>query len=279
MTGRGGLILAGIAVAAMIVGSVILFNVHRQVRMQEKSFAESQKPAGIELTLLTASQCKECASLTPIVQHLNTNADVKITKDEAVEYNSDQGKELVLKYKITHVPALLLRGEVFKKDSMKTLLEGAGEMNEDGTYVLRNVPPPYLDLASSVVKGKFTLTVLTDASCKECYDPKVHYAALTSLGMTPSEEKKMDRSTPEGAALIARYAITSVPTIVLIGDVGEYKAFAEVWPQVGTTEKDGARVFRAGQDLMGTYRDLKTGAIKNKKEPQKVSSAPLEDKK
>ncbi len=271
---KGSIILIAVALAFMVAGSVLLFILERGVKHQEKAVAEAVKPAQIELTLLAAPQCKDCASMTPIIQQLNKNQDLKIIKDELIDYTSEKGAALISQYNITKIPTIILKGETQKKEAVKTLLSNAGTMADDGTFVLREVPPPYLDPASGAIKGKFTLTLLAATACKECYDPVIHKGALENLGMTPSVEKSVESSSAEGKQLIAKYSIAGVPTILLSGDLEEYKGFKQVWPEVGTVEKDGTYIFRAGLDLMGPYQDVKTGVVKNKEKAEKTAAKP-----
>ena len=61
---------------------------------------------------------------------------------------------------------------------------------------------------------------------------------------------------------LKKYKITSLPTILLRGDLEEYQVFLQIWNSVGTKEADGTYVFReTGQKEMGTYKDLKTGDV------------------
>ena len=48
------------------------------------------------------------------------------------------------------------------------MIQNLGKKADDGALVVTSVPPPYLDVASGAVKGKFSVTYLTDKNCKEC---------------------------------------------------------------------------------------------------------------
>lgn len=223
-----------------------------------RSFALKEKTTAIVIGL---SDCKECSSPDSFLSELKTQGLV-IGKQSTVDADSKAGKKLVEQYNITKLPTVLLRKTT---TSVQSSLAQFGETASDGTFVLRDVVPPYRDVTTSTVKGRFGVILLTDTTCKECYDAALHKTPLAHLGMIPADEKTIDIADAEGKQLIEKYHIETVPTLIMQGDLGEYKSLNQVWDQVGTTESDGAYVFRKGQESMGIYRVLKTGEIKKPK--------------
>lgn len=256
----------------MAVNATIIYGTRAKVSAEQKSAEDAAKPAELELTLITAPDCQECMNLEQLLAPLRSNPQVKIAKEEQVEYTSDPGVELIKKYGLIRVPTVLLRGEVAKVFDEASFVQNLGKRADDGTLVVTNVSAPYVEVASGAVRGKFYATYLTDKSCQECYDVTGHRSALASLVMVPTEEKFIDRAEAEGRRLIVEYGITTVPTILLSGDLSVYPQLGQVWPAVGTTEEDGTYVFRDGQTLMGAYYDLKTRKLVEPKLPEQ--SAP-----
>ena len=78
-----------------------------------------------------------------------------------------------------------------------------------------------------------------------------------------NKENKVDISSAEGKALVEKYAIKKVPTVVISGDLREYEGFDTVWGQVGSIEEDGTYVFRQLEVLSQNivYKDLTTGEV------------------
>lgn len=257
----GHLLLFIIVVGLMGVNAMFLFRADRKVQNEKLAIAEAAKPAELEITVLAAPTCAECVDLNELLTPLKNSEKVHIRKEETVEYTSDRGAALVQKYGVIRVPTLLVTGDTTKLFDVASFVQNLGTQAADGTLVITNVPAPYVEVTSGAVKGKFVATYLTDKNCKECYDPILHRRALAGLAMKPTEEKFFDRTEAEGRRLISQYGITSVPTVVLAGDLAEYPRFAQVWPTVGTVAKDGTHVFSQGQELMGTYHDLKTGKV------------------
>lgn len=266
----GHLILIIAVVGLMAVNATLLYRTQDKVSDEKQAAEEAAKPAEIQLTILSAPDCTECYDIATLVGPLKAGDKVQVTKEETVQYTSTEGAALLQKYGITRVPTVLVQGETDKAFDTASFLQNIGKKGEDGTLVVTNTLAPYLDVASGKIEGTFTVTFLTDKGCKECYDPAVHRQALAGLAMKPSEEKFVDRADADGKALIAKYQIDSAPTILLSGDLNAYPRFGQVWPSVGTVEKDGTHIFRSGQAVMGVYHDLNTGKIVKPKAPEPV---------
>ena len=258
----------------MAVNAVLLLQTRGKVSREKFAMEEAAKPAELNVVTIIDSNCQACFNVQTMIASLKSAAGVSIVKDEAIDYTSDEGVELIQKYALTRVPVLLVDGDLEKAFANVPGLQNAGQRNDDGTLIVSSIPPPYVEVVSGALKGAFTLTYLSDSSCKECYDVRAHRGALAGLVMTPAEEKNLDISEEEGRVLADKYQIVSVPTILLSGDLEEYAQLAQVWPQVGTVEKDGTHVFRAGQPLMGAYKDLKTGKVVTPEPPAQVPAIP-----
>ena len=258
----------------MVTNAILLYYAQHKVQTEKQAAEEAAKPAAIEVVVISAADCKECVDIENLIAPLKNNPKVNIIKEQTVDYATEEGKVLVQKYNLTRVPSLLLRGQTIKVFDPASFTQNLGKQDPDGTLVITNVPPPFMDLSSRKVTGLFSATYLTDKSCKECYATESHRQALAGLGMKPAQEIFVDRAEAAGQALIGKYAIKSAPTIVLTGDLAVYAQFNQVWSQVGTVEKDGAHVFRAGQALMGAYQDLVTGKIVKPKPPEPAANAP-----
>ncbi len=208
--------------------------------------------------ILSVSDCKDCSAPESFLAEFEAQGYV-VASRKTVDADSTEGKKLIAQYEITKVPTVVLRKS---SEAAQTFLAQFGDIKHDGTFVLNDVVPPYRDVASNTVKGRFGIIFLADKTCKECYDVALHKAALSRLGMTASDEKTIDIADKEGKELVVKYKIESVPTLIMQGDLGAYAMLNDLWDQVGTVEADGAYIFREGQDSVGAYRILKTGQIK-----------------
>lgn len=254
-------VLIGLAVLAVIgINGFLYYRIKIKPGKDATAGAAAGTPT-IELTLITAKNCAECFDLAQMIQPLKGNAEFSISKEETVDYESRAGKKLVKKYELEKIPAILVRGNVESVFDLASFLKNLGKQAEDGTLIVTNIPPPYVELGSGEVKGKFKAIYLTYKECADCYDPQLHRQALAALVMKPSEEEFLDFSDPLAQELVSKYAITSLPTLLLQGELNLYQQLAEVWPTVGTQEEDGTYVFRQGQELMGAYYDLNSKSV------------------
>jgi hypothetical protein len=148
----------------------------------------------------------------------------------------------------------LVSGELDKDPSLAGFWTELGRVI-DGVFVLDEILPPYISVETGELKGLVSGTFITDESCEECYDVTLHKNALLNLGVTLENEKTVDISTDEGKALIEKYNIIDVPTILIYGETEEYRALNDIWSQYGDIASDGTLVF-TGMEVMGNYYDL-----------------------
>ena len=244
----------------LAVNSFFLVNWQKEIKITKLEAEEAARPAEIKITALTASDCPECFNLDSLLAALKKNSQLNIIEERTIDYNSEEGSSLTVKYNFAKLPALIIEGETEKALNNAAFLNNFGKMSQ-GVFILDKLPPPYLEKATGLVRGRYTLTYLTDNSCSECYDVTLHGRILEQgLSARPFEQRTVDRSSSDGRKLLADYLIEKLPTIILTGDMAEYQTLSQAWPQVGTVEEDGTYVFRA-TEVMGTYFDLKTGKV------------------
>lgn len=266
--GLGGALIIVLIILGVVFGGQI------KDKLTGKSPADSNQSADaakVRVTIITKKDCVDCWDVNLLIDALKQN-NVNITGQETVYIDDAKTKTLIDKYKITKVPTVLVAGELEKNDSLKQIWQTLGEII-DNVFVFRQVIPPYIDVATGQLKGKFSAIYLTDKSCSTCYDVKIHENALKNLGMNPTNAKEVDVASDEGKALVAKYKITKVPTLILNGELAEYQSLTQVWPTVGEIASDGAYVLTKAEE-MGTYRNLTTGKIVVVQPQTATSTAP-----
>lgn len=231
----------------------------------------------LKLTLLTNSACKECYDITVLDNALTKQFKAFVEEKRTVDYQTAEGKKLVRTYGIKKIPNMVLDGDVKAYQGLENALEKVGSASSS-VYVFKQTGVPYTDIASGAIRGKAKLTIISDASCKECYDTANHLAIVKQFGLSLEDDKKenitVDAASADGQKLIKKYKITKVPMIILKGDMEPYSTLKSIWTSevkgknengeditytVGTIENDGAYVFRDGVRQMGIYKDLATG--------------------
>jgi len=192
-------------------------------------------------------------------------AGVKVSTEKKIEPSSDEGKELIKKYSIGFAPAIILSKEAAAYDIMQEAWLQIGTKEDDGSYVLRSVYPPYINLTTGKLRGLVDLTYLVDKSCTPplCYNVSVHREILTNpqgvFTIKLEKEETVDVEDAKGKELIAKYNITQVPMVIISDEASAYPS-SQALKQFFSIEKDGFYVFRRLQ-VLGTYRDLTTGQI------------------
>lgn len=243
----------------LLVGVVVLAKVDTSLDQKIADIKEEQRPANLDIIVIKDSSCSECFDINQVLEVIK-NYNVNIVSEEAVVYSSTSGQELIAKYAIKTIPALIIKGELAKESEVEAALNQLGSINGD-IFINTKPTPPYISLDTKELVGQTNLIMLSDASCLECYDVKGHKAIMQNFGLYVANEELIDVNSARGRQLISQYNIDLVPTIILTGDTQVYTGLANIWKQVGSIEDDQAMIFRQGVKSMGVYKDLTNNQI------------------
>lgn len=232
----------------------------------------TQKVKGkVIVTQLVDANCKECVNMSTIVDQLE-QAGVHITERKTISAHSDEGKQLIELYKIEKIPTLIFNSEAKEYSVITDVWKDVGTTEADGMMVLRYVSPPYLNATSGEVVGKVTLSIITDSSCKDCFNASMYELILGDAFSIPfTTIETHDVTSTRGKYFVNRYGITLVPAAVLSSDASIYQGI-QGWNTIGTQEGDGSYVFRDINKLgpllqqLGTttyYKNLTSGQTVN----------------
>ena len=208
----------------------------------------------VSLTLITDPTCTECTDLGVIVDQLKQ----LITISSENTLTKDQASDLIQKYSITKIPSIILSKDASVYPTISEDWKQIGTIEIDGTFIARDINPPYLDLTTNEIKGIVDVIYITDKSCSECYNATVHKQILDNFGIYVNKEETRDIA--DSTALISKYNIDKVPTLILSKEVSAYPRLTAVWKDVGTVEEDGTYIFRK-TEVMGVSKDLKTNSL------------------
>jgi len=225
--------------------------------------ATGKEMGKVTATLITDFSCPQCFNSKPVIENFRKSG-VKINYVKEVDWNSSAGQAIISRYKITKVPSFIFSSEFDLYDNTKSSWQNFGTVEDDRTYVARNLPLPYRDLTSGQITGLVNIIYLTDSSCEECYKVQdVQKPILTqSYRVALQSERFVETSSAEGQNLISKYSISKVPTILLSPEIDQYVDLKNVWKNVGIIETDGWYVF-TGFNQLGNiiYKDLASGQI------------------
>ncbi|MEK6891567.1 MAG: hypothetical protein AABX25_00110 [Nanoarchaeota archaeon] len=215
----------------------------------------------IILTSINDPTCSKCADLNVLINQMKS-LGITITEQKNVNSNGDEGKSLIAKYNLGFVPTIILSKDAESYDIINQAWARLGTREADGSYVLRTVYPPYINLTTNKQRGIVDIVYLTDKSCTECYNVSTHRQILTSpqtFAINFDKETTVDASDAAGKELIAKYNITQVPTVILSSEVSAYPA-SQALEQFFSAESDGSYIFRK-LEVVGVYRDLTTNQV------------------
>jgi len=215
----------------------------------------------VKMYVLKDPECTKCNDLGVLISQIK-GTDVKIAEEKTIASNSDEGKELIKKYNINFVPTLILSKDAASYTIIQRAWGQVGSKETDGSYVMRVVNPPFINLTTGNLMGLVNVIYLTDKSCTECYDVKQHKVILTSpqsFAIKLDKEETTDFGDAKGKELVAKYNITKVPVTILSDEVSVYPS-SQVLKQFFSVEKDGSYVFRKLEGL-GSYKDLTTNQV------------------
>jgi len=237
------------------LGLILLFSVYTLVKVQtglkDVKAPEPPKLAQLTLTIVEAPACPDCFDARNYAAAIKQIPLTNVT-EERVKHDSIEGQKLIKEYKLTRLPAAVVTGE------MENITIPAFTKKDDA-YIFTDVPPPYYDLATAGVVGRVAVTYLVDPGCPLCFDVNQFTAQMKQIGVAVGSEKNFEYNSHDGIALVKKYGITKVPTMLLSEDALEYELIKQAWPQAGTTESDGTLVLR---NVTPPYRDLSTRQVR-----------------
>ena len=220
--------------------------------------ASGQVQGLVKATVINDTSCTQCFNIMQYIP-LFKNAGFHISDIQTLDAKSEEGQNLIRTYKLGRLPAILLSKDMGIYPNITRVWNNLGTIEPDGTFVLRQANPPYLDLDTNKVRGLIGVTYLVDNSCKECYSVLLHKQILTNFGIMFGEETTYDINSDKGKEWQSRFNITKVPMVILDEEGSVYPSLVRVWNQVGTIEQ-GHFIFRRVESV-GTYKDLNTGLV------------------
>lgn len=252
-----GLVVLGLV---MSLGALFVWNARSTIAWNVTQKEDAEKPAEIELTLITPTSCEVCVDGNILLDTIKKQ-NVNILDSETFVADSAEGSTLIEAYGITRAPAVLVRGQFEKENVREFFSSMGGEKNEDGTLILQITQPVYVDLTTDGIVGLIDMIYLTDSSCSDCYDPTQHKAILeNNFGVRFQSERTVDVASIEGRALLSQYAINQIPTILLSSSASAYDRLTAAWQEVGSVEEDNTYIFRQNKALGNVvYKNLETG--------------------
>lgn len=235
-----------------LINIYFLTNIRYELNKTISGTEGQTRPSNLQIIEIKDPSCSDCFDISKIVDSLNSS-NVKITSFRTLEYSSDEAKQLIAQFKIQRIPTLILSGELNKTGELVT-----GWKSVDGKAVFTGTLPPYVDTSTGTVKGRVAVTEIYDSSCPNCTDFSTTISQLKQVGVAIVNESKIDYISDQGKALINKYSLSIVPTLIFSKDLEAYDTIVKNWAQIGTIGPDGSYVLKL---VNPPYRNLTTNKI------------------
>ncbi|MEM4240396.1 MAG: hypothetical protein QXM31_03770 [Candidatus Woesearchaeota archaeon] len=207
--------------------------------------AEPTKLSQLTVTVITPPKCDDCFEKEAFAAAISQLPKVNVT-EEYLEYNSTEGKKLIEEYNLTRLPAAIITGDTEAVNIPNFPKKGSA-------YYFTETPPPYYDIKQKKVIGRVAVTYITHALCPQCFNIAVYGTQLKDAGIDVTSERTLDATSADAMAMISRYGITKLPTMLMSPDAMEYEIIRQAWPAVGSQHTDGMLILR---NVTPPYYDL-----------------------
>jgi thioredoxin-related protein len=225
------------------------------------SVAEDRVIGQVTVTFINDNACEKCPTYEGYISQLEQGG-VNIPAKKTMNYSHSEAQSLIKKYGITHIPTFILDKEIEAYPAVVSEWPKIGTVADDGSYVATPIGAPYRDTKSGQIEGLVSLISLIDSTCEECVDVSQIKQLIAPYRVALEEERLIDVNTAEGQALVEKYGITGVPTIILNSELDAYPPLSQAWGQVGSQESDGNYILRNLSIMKGAkYKDLTTDTI------------------
>lgn len=249
-------VLLALAVVFSIINIFILQGRVSEVSEADRIMAEKLKPAELNIIKINVENCDFCYDIDKAVEELKKqNVDIK--KEDSLSGNSQEGRELIAKYGIKKLPALLVDGELDRNEKLKNYFSEKGEIKEN-KLVYTLIEAPYYDNSMNKINGVVDVILIKDSSCEKCSELGFVIDALEQAGVYVSGEKSVEYTSEEGQKLIAKYEIKRIPAILISNEIDYYESIKEDLAKINARIRDNYYAIHA---INPPYRDLSRGRV------------------
>lgn len=210
------------------------------------------KNAKPSLEIIKISGCSNCFNINLVKNSLD-NSSFTLKSEKEVDYKSDEGKELIEKYGIERIPALILLSKNIDKIKLESNIFVIGK-----DYAIFDKSAPYINIGTGEFKGKIKIKEIY-SDCTNCTSLSSIRSQLEKMGIVDDYELVPD-SSEQGKQLIRDNGITFLPSLLVSKDIEEYWWIFGQIKSAFSEEKD----YYLFKSPLPPYKSLATGEIKGK---------------
>ena len=229
------LVLIIALIAIFIVNMFVIFSMSSKLQERKKGGEEAARPAKIELTTLSLSECQDCFDVTKFLDDVKKQP-VEVTSEKTVDANSPEGQALIAQYNIQKLPTVIAKGET-NKTNVASFFSRWQLSGDRVIYTAQ--PPPYYNVSESRVVGRVSLTILNAPSCTKCQNIATAINGFKQAGVKFVDERTVDYNSAEGKQLIAKNNIQAIPAAVISEEIDVYPGMTQVFTQLNAVNRDG----------------------------------------
>lgn len=207
----------------------------------------------VEIIEITGD-CNECFEIISLTDSLiNANENLNIKSRIELDYNTEEAKELIDKYKISKVPALIIKSK--KLDKIKEIDNKIFLIKDN--YAVFDKAVPYIDLSSNQIKGLVNLKEV-HTNCEDCMPLSQIQQQFEKWGVKINNYEVVPDSSEKGQNLIKNNNLTFLPSLLISKNIEEYWW---VFEQIKNSfiEKQDYYLFKTP---LSPYKDITTREIK-----------------
>lgn len=212
-----------------------------------------------------APECSGCLNVSKYFQALEgEEIGMVFAQKEILEAQTPQAKQILEKYNITKLPALILDEEAYSYAAFNQYLANSGE-KINGSFVIKEPIAPFFDLEKNETVGKVNVTIINSANCANCTNISNLIGAISTQGGIILDQISEEREDSLIAQqLIREFNITKLPTIIFSKEMKYYYGLQEQWVEYGNSiEENGEYILRSPENLSLNWTYVNSSLVVN----------------
>ncbi len=243
------MVLIAFFLATNLVLAFFLFssiqNISKQTSELSLEFREINKAIEkpkLYFTSIIDSSCIDCFKVSSIISQFKAQNAFEIS-EQIIEFSSIEARQKIKELKIKSIPAIIISGDLnkAKQNAFFSSLIKSNEFKD--SVVLNNFQGVFFDLDSNSFKGRVKQINLVNSSCTFC-SVVPGKAFLEKFGVSISSFSEIDFNSSEGQALISKYSIKKIPSMIFSEDLKYYPQIFTNLKTISSLESDNSLVLR-----------------------------------
>src|SRR3989344_2367454 len=253
-------VLIGLLAAFVVfsgVNAFLLSDVSNHITGKVLETKEQQRPANLEVVLLTPENCPDCFNINRALADLKSK-NVNVTSERTISADEPEAKQFIDAYGLETLPALVITGEINKSESLKNFFNSFGKI--DGEVALyTKIEPVFFDLKENSVKGRVKVISIVDSGCASCTNFEGFVDYLRQNRVSISESREVEWNSAEGKELLKKFNLARAPALLISEDISEYKTIPALMKnQLNATVSSGWFAMSA---FKAPYREVSSGKV------------------